>query len=138
MALGRPVAVGAGGLLVAAGVLGFVPGVTTHVGSLAFAGHGSRAELLGQFRVSVLLNLVHIASGLPAAVLARTEDGARSYLAGCGIAYLLLWVLGPLSLGGWVPLNTADNWLHLVWGCAVLGAGALLGSGGLLDRSARA
>ena len=138
MALGRPVAVGAGGLLVAAGVLGFVPGVTTHVGSLAFAGHGSRAELFGQFRVSVLLNLVHIASGLPAAVLARTEDGARSYLAGCGIAYLLLWVLGPLSLGGWVPLNTADNWLHLVWGCAVLGAGALLGSGGLLDRSARA
>ena len=74
----------AGGLLVAAGVLGFVPGVTTHVGSLAFAGHGSRAELLGQFRVSVLLNLVHIASGLPAAVLARTEAGARSYLTGCG------------------------------------------------------
>ena len=99
MALGRPVAVGAGGLLVAAGVLGFVPGVTTHVGSLAFAGHTSRAELLGQFRVSVLLNLAHIASGLPAALLARTEEGARSYLTGCGVAYLLLWVLGPLSLG---------------------------------------
>ena len=75
VALGRPVAVGAGGLLVAAGVLGFVPGVTTHVGSLAFAGHGSHAELFGQFRVSVLLNLVHIASGLPAAVLARTDAG---------------------------------------------------------------
>ena len=122
---------GAGGLLVAAGVLGFVPGVTTHAGSLAFAGHGSRAELFGQFRVSVLLNLVHIASGLPAAVLARTETGARSYLTGAAVAYLLLWVLGPLSLGGWVPLNTADNWLHLVCGCVLLGVGALL------DRAAR-
>lgn len=115
-----------------AGVLGFVPGVTTHVSDLAFAGHGSRAELFGQFQVSVLLNVVHIASGLPAVVLARTPAGARSYLAGCGIAYLLLWVLSPLSLGGWVPLNTADDWLHLVWGCTLLGAG------GLLDRSARA
>jgi Domain of unknown function (DUF4383) len=131
VALGRPVAVGAGGLLVAAGVLGFVPGATTHVGSLGFAGHGSRAELFGQFRVSVLLNLVHIASGLPAAVLARTEAGARSYLTGCGIAYLVFWVLGPLSVGGWVPLNTADNWLHLVWGCALLGVGTRL------DRAAR-
>jgi hypothetical protein len=123
--------VGAGGLLVAAGVLGFVPGITTHVDSLAFAGHGSRAELLGQFRISVLLNLVHIASGLPAAVLARTEAGARAYLVGCGVAYLVLWVLGPLSIGGWIPLNTADNWLHLVWGCALLGGSAWL------DRAAR-
>jgi hypothetical protein len=127
MAHGRPVAVTAGGLLVAAGVLGFVPGVTTHVGSLAFAGHGSHAELLGQFRVGVLLNLVHIASGLPAVVMARTEAGARRYLSGCGIAYLVLWVLGPLSLGGWVPLNSADNWLHLVGGVALLGTSTLLG-----------
>jgi hypothetical protein len=131
MAHGRPVAVTAGGLLVAAGVLGFVPGITTHAGSLAFAGHGSRAELLGQFRVSVLLNLVHIASGLPAAVLGRSAAGARAYLTGCGNAYLAFWVLGPLSIGGWIPLNTADNWLHLVWG------GALLGGGALLDRAAR-
>jgi Domain of unknown function (DUF4383) len=121
--------VGAGGLLVAAGVLGFVPGVTTHVGDLAFAGHGSRAELFGQFRVSVLVNLVHVASGLPAAALARTAAGARSYLTGVGVAYLALWVLGPLSLGGWVPFNTADNWLHLVFGCVVLGLGALLDRG---------
>ena len=130
MAHGRPVAVAAGGLLAAAGVLGFVPGITSHLGSLTFAGHGSRAELLGQFRVSVLLNLVHIASGLPALVLARTDAGARLYLTGCGVAYLALWLLGPLSIGGFIPVNTADNWLHLVWGCALLGLGARLATAG--------
>ena len=125
-----PLAVGAGGLLVAVGVLGFVPGITSHVGGLAFAGRGSHAELFGQFRVSVLLNLFHVVSGLPGAVLARTDSGARSYLTVCGVAYVALWALGPLQLGGWVPLNAADNWLHLVGGCTFLGLGSLLASPG--------
>ena len=129
MAYGRPVAVAAGGLLIAAGVLGFVPGVTTHLGDIAFAGHGSRAELLGYFQVSVLLNLVHIATGLAVGAFARTAAGAQSCLTGCGIAYLLIWVLGPLTIGGWLPLNAADNWLHLVTGSALLGLGSLVGRG---------
>jgi hypothetical protein len=116
-------------VLVAAGVLGFVPGITTHVGKLAFAGGGSHAELFGRFQVSVLLNLVHIASGLTVLVLARTDAGARSYLTGCGIAYLVIWVLGPLTIGGWLPLNTADNWLHLVAGGVLLGLGSLVDGG---------
>jgi hypothetical protein len=129
-ALSGPVAVGAGGLLVAVGVLGFVPGITSHAGSLAFAGRGSHAELFGQFWVSVLLNLVHVASGLPAVVLARTDSGARTYLTACGVFYVALWVLGPLRLGGWLPVNAADNWLHLLTGCALLGLGSLLASAG--------
>jgi hypothetical protein len=127
MAYGRPVAVAAGGLLVAVGVLGFVPGVTTHVSDIAFAGHGSKAELFGRFRVSVLLNLIHIATGLPALVLARTNAGAQTYLTACGVAYLLIWVLGPLTLGDGLPLTTADNWLHLGTGSALLGLGSLVG-----------
>ncbi len=129
MAYGRPVAVAAGGLLVALGVLGFVPGVTTHSSGIAFAGHGSHAELFGYFRVSVLLNLVHIATGLAVVAFPRTDAGARSYLTGCGVAYLLIWVLGPLTIGGWLPLNTADNWLHLVTGSSLLGLGSLVGRG---------
>jgi Domain of unknown function (DUF4383) len=129
MAYGRPVAVAAGGLLVAAGVLGFVPGVTTHSSDIAFAGRGSHAELLGYFQVSVLLNLVHIATGLAVVVLARMDARAQSALTVCGIAYLLIWVLGPLTIGGWLPLNTADNWLHLVTGSALLGLGSLVGRG---------
>jgi hypothetical protein len=127
MAYGRPVAVAAGGLLVVAGVLGFVPGVTTHSSDIAFAGQGSHAELLGYFQVSVLLNLVHIATGLAAVAFVRTDARAQSYLTACGIAYLLIWVLGPLTIGGWVPLNTADNWLHLVTGSVLLGLGSLVG-----------
>jgi hypothetical protein len=129
MAHGRPVAVAAGGLLAAAGVLGFVPGVTTHSGAIAFAGHGSHAELLGYFSVSVLLNLVHLATGLAVLAFARTAVGAQSYLTACGVTYLLIWVLGPLTIGGWVPLSTADNWLHLVTGGALLGLGSLVGRG---------
>ena len=129
MAYGRPVAVASGGVLVVAGVLGFVPGVTTHASNLAFAGHGSHADLLGHFQVSVLLNLVHIATGLAVVAFARTDAAAQSCLTGCGIAYLLIWVLGPLAIGGWVPLNTADNWLHLVTGSALLGLGSLAGRG---------
>jgi hypothetical protein len=117
-------------VLVAVGVLGFVPGITTQVGKLAFAGGGSHAELLGQLQVSVLLNLVHLASGLAVLVLAQTAAGARSSLTGCGIAYLVLWVIGPLAIGGWVPLNTADNWLHLVTGSVLLGLGSLVAGGG--------
>jgi hypothetical protein len=127
MAYGRPVAVAAGGLLVALGVLGFIPGVTSHSGDIAFAGHGSHAELFGYFRVSVLLNLVHIATGLAVVAFPRTDEGARSYLTGCGVAYLLIWVLGPLTIGGWLPLNTADNWLHLVTGGVLIGLGSLVG-----------
>jgi hypothetical protein len=127
MAYGRPVAVAAGGLLVALGVLGFVPGVTTHSSEIAFAGRGSHAELFGQFQVSVLLNLVHLVTGLGVVAFARADAGARSTLKGCGIAYLLIWVLGPLTIGGWLPLNTDDNWLHLVTGSVLIGLGSLGG-----------
>jgi hypothetical protein len=40
------------------GVLGFIPGITTHYGDLSFAGDDSGAKLLGIFQVSILHNLV--------------------------------------------------------------------------------
>ena len=46
------------------GVLGFVPGVTTHLDQLQWAGHHSGAELFGVFEVSVLHNLMHLAFGV--------------------------------------------------------------------------
>ena len=46
------------------GVLGFVPGITTHYEMLDFAGHESGAELLGIFSISVLHNIVHRAFGI--------------------------------------------------------------------------
>ncbi|SBT46077.1 DUF4383 domain-containing protein [Micromonospora auratinigra] len=123
------------------GVLGFVPGFTTHYGDLAFAGHHSGAKLIGLFQVSVLHNLLHLLFGLTGLVLARRVGGARLFLAGGGAAYLALWLYGFAidreSAANFVPVNDADNWLHLFLGFGMLALGLLLsndrGTGGRLD-----
>jgi hypothetical protein len=106
-----------------AGLLGFVPGVTTHSDDLRFVGQGSTAQLLGVFRVSILLNLVHLLLGVTGLVAARTPPTAWMFLRGGAAASLALWLVGVLAAGGWVPLDTADNWLHFVLGIGLLGLG---------------
>src|SRR5690349_565942 len=73
------------------GILGFIPGITTHYSDLGFAGHDSGAKLLGIFQTSVLHNLIHIAFGV-GILMARTPEGARTYLIGGGVAYLVVWL----------------------------------------------
>ncbi|MER6716544.1 MULTISPECIES: DUF4383 domain-containing protein [unclassified Streptomyces] len=112
------------------GVLGFIPGITTDYDSMEFASHESGAELLGLFQVSILHNLVHLAYGLAGLALARTAAGAYAYLMVGGAVYLVLWVYG-LSVGhdsdaNFVPLNTADDWLHFVLGIAMIGSALAL------------
>jgi hypothetical protein len=109
------------------GILGFVPGVTTHYSDLSFAGHGSGAKLLGTFQVSILHNLFHLLFGLVGLVLARTAEGAGTFLTGGGIVYLALWVLGAVGVAGRLPANTADNWLHFLLGIGLLGVGFAAG-----------
>lgn len=125
-------------LLVAAtfalvGVLGFIPGVTTNYDQMEFAGHESRAELLGLFDVSILHNIVHLLFGVVGFALARTWNGARAFLIGGGAVYLLLWVYGLLidrqSDANFVPLDEADNWLHLALGAGMVALGLALGRG---------
>ncbi|GAA2768453.1 DUF4383 domain-containing protein [Streptomyces paradoxus] len=116
------------------GVLGFIPGITTDYGSLEFASHESGAELFGLFQVSILHNLVHLAYGLAGLMLAGTAAGAYSYLLVGGAVYLVLWVYG-LSVGhdsdaNFVPMNTADDWLHFVLGIAMIGLALALGRRG--------
>jgi hypothetical protein len=93
------------------GVLGFVPGITTHYGDLSFTGHMSDATLLGTFEVSVLHNVVHLLFGVVGLVLARTPEGAVTYLIGWGVVYVVLWVYGLMvdkaSAADFAPLNTA-------------------------------
>jgi len=124
-------AVGAVFLLV--GILGFVPGITSGVDQLTFAGHQSGAMLLGLFQVSILHNIVHLLFGVVGLALSRSWPGSRSYLIWGGAIYLVLWiyglVIGHESPANFVPLNTADNWLHFVLGVAMLGLGVLLGRG---------
>jgi hypothetical protein len=109
------------------GILGFVPGITTHYGDLSFAGHGSGAKLLGIFQVSILHNIVHLLFGVVGLVLAKTVDGARTYFLGGGAVYLLLWVVGLAGAADWIPANTADNWLHFGLGVGMILLGLVAG-----------
>ena len=122
--------VGAGFLL--SGILGFVPGVTTNYDDITFAGHESGALLLDIFQVSILHNVVHVLFGVAGLAMARSWSGARTFLLGGGVIYLALWVFGLLvademSSANFVPLNDADNWLHLGLGAAMLLFGVALG-----------
>ncbi len=120
-------AVGAVFLLV--GVLGFIPGITS--GTLGLAGHESEALLLGIFQVSVLHNIVHLLFGVAGVLMARSHPGAKNFLLYGGIVYLVLWLYGLLighdTPANFVPVNDADNWLHLVLGIAMIALALLLG-----------
>ena len=70
------------------GILGFIPGITTNYDELKFAGHDSNAQLLGLFDVSILHNIVHLLFGIAGVALAKTWDGARTYLVYGGVIYL--------------------------------------------------
>ncbi|GAA3818393.1 DUF4383 domain-containing protein [Sphaerisporangium flaviroseum] len=112
------------------GVLGFIPGVTTQYDTMQFASHDSDALLLGVFQVSILHNIVHLLFGVAGIALARTWSGARNYLVGGGVVYLVLWIYGSLinheSSANFVPVNTADNWLHLALAIGMIALGLLL------------
>jgi hypothetical protein len=108
-------------VFIALGILGFVPSITSS--SIAFAGEGSSAKLIGVFQVSDLQNIIHILLGLAGVALAKTTPGARQYLLGGGIAFLVLWALGIVNAGKWIPVNAADDWLHLAIGVGLIGLG---------------
>jgi hypothetical protein len=119
-----------GAVFLLVGILGFVPGITTPYDDLSFAGHKSGAELLGIFQVSVLHNIVHLLFGVAGLAMARQARTAATYLIGGGVIYLVLFVYGLLidmkSDANFVPLNDADNWLHLVLGIGMIAVGYAL------------
>lgn len=123
-------AAGVGVVFFLVGVLGFIPGITTNYDSLQAAGHESNAELLGIFQVSVLHNVVHLLFGVAGVAMARSASGARLFLVGGGVVYLALWLYGLVidksSQANFVPLNTADDWLHFVLGVGMIGLGVVL------------
>lgn len=113
------------------GIAGFIPGVTTNYDDMKFAGHESGAKLLDIFQVSILHNIVHLLFGVVGLALARTWNGARTFLIGGGLIYLLLFIYGLLvdheSDANFVPLNDADDLLHLALAIGMLALGLTLG-----------
>jgi hypothetical protein len=120
-----------GAVFLLVGVLGFIPGITTNYDQMQFAGHESEAHLLGLFNVSILHNIVHLLFGVAGLALARTFAGAKNFLIYGGIIYVVLWLYGLVidhdSAANFIPINTADNWLHLGLAVGMIGLGALLG-----------
>jgi hypothetical protein len=119
-------------VFLAVGILGFIPGITTNLyDGLDFAGHEGDAKLLGIFQVSILHNFVHLLFGIAGILLASTWSGARAFLIGGGAIYLVLWIYGLVidkaSDANFVPVNTADNWLHFGLGAGMVIAGLALG-----------
>jgi hypothetical protein len=113
----------------AVGIAGFIPGITTNYGDLGFAGDDSGAKLLGVFQVSILHNMVHLLYGVAGLALARTTAGARAFLIGGGLVYLVLALYGMLTPqdSGWnfVPLDRDDDLLHLGLGLGMFAFGVL-------------
>lgn len=117
-----------GGTFLLVGVAGFIPGLTSNYDELEFAGPDSGAKVFGLFETSILHNIVHLlfAVGL---IAAARYSWSRLYLLAGGVAYLGVLVYGLLiehdSEANFLPVNDADNLLHLGLGVAMIALGIL-------------
>lgn len=120
-----------GAVFLLVGILGFIPGITTDYDTMTFASHDSEAKLLGIFQVSILHNIVHLLFGIAGLAMARAASTARTYLIGGGVIYLVLWLYGLFidkeSSANFVPVNSADDWLHFLLGVGMVALGVVLG-----------
>ncbi len=116
-----------GAVFLLVGILGFIPGITSNYGSMEFLGNDSKAKLLGLFQVSILHNIVHLLFGVAGLAMAKATKSATTYLIGGGIIYLVLtvygFVVGQNTAANFVPVNTADDFLHLVLGVGMIALG---------------
>ena len=112
-----------GAVLLLVGVVGFAADSSFGTGSDV---EGSN---LIAFEVNGWHNLVHIASGIAGLALAGTVAGARTFALGFGAVYGVVTLWGFIdgnSVLGLIPVNAADNFLHLA--IAALGIAAGLAS----------
>lgn len=119
-----------GAVLLLAGILGFF--ADSSFGDL---GSNVQGDDLIVFEVNGWHNLVHIASGLLGLALMSSASGARAYALGFGTVYLLVTIWGIVDgndVFGLLPVNTADNILHI----AIAATGILAGLLSAPDRVA--
>ena len=110
-----------GVVLVAAGLAGFVP-------ALSPANSEGIRRALGLFEVNTLHNLIHLFSGIAALFASKSEAYASTFFKIFGVFYALVMVVGFLqghTFLGLIPINLADNLLHL----AIAGSSLYLGFG---------
>lgn len=113
----RPFALIFGIIYVLVGILGFIPGLSTHPADAPHlsveSGHG---YLLGMFPINILHNVVHLIIGIAGILASRSLGGARLYAKALAIVYGLLAVLGLIpatqTTFGLIPIHGNDIWLH--------------------------
>ena len=109
-----------GAVLTIAGIIGFF-----YSGS--FGSPGEVDKVFGILAVNGWHNVVHLVTGLLG--LAAAAYAARAYALGVGLVYVVVAIWGFIigsgdSILGIVPVNTADDILHLIVGLTGLAAGA--------------
>ena len=87
--------------------------------------------VLGLFEVNTAHNLIHIISGIVLLAGAYSSLGSSMALKIIGIVYAIVAILGFFlvtdgMLLGFIAMNTADQWLHVVLAVVILAAGFLL------------
>jgi Domain of unknown function (DUF4383) len=108
-----------GGTLAVAGIIGFFY-------SSDFGSPGKVDDVFGILSVNGWHNVVHIVTG--ALGLLALGYAARLYAGGLGVVYVAIAIWGFIigngdSILGFIPVNTEDNFLHLLIGIAGVGAG---------------
>lgn len=127
-----------GAALVIGGIIGFFysSGFDTGVSGVT----GDTDEIFGVLGVNGWHNLLHLALGALALAVAGSASGARAYCLGIGLVYVVLAIWGFVDsdniLIGLIPVNTEDDFLHLILGLVGLAAGAATPTP-VVDRKAR-
>jgi hypothetical protein len=111
-----------GAVLVVVGIIGFFVEPSFSVGDSA-----QRGTLIA-FDINGWHNVVHLLSGVAGLALAGTAARARLFCIGYGIVYVVVTALGFIvGDGGFllslIPINTADNLLHLAIAATAIGIG---------------
>ncbi len=88
--------------------------------------------VLGLFLVNPAHNIVHIVSGVVLLAGAYSSLGSSTALKIVGVVYAIIAILGFFMVGadgmlfGFIAMNTADQWLHVVLAVVILVAGFAL------------
>lgn len=118
-------ALGVAILFILLGIAGFIPGITTNLGSIRFAGPDSDAMIFGLFQTAVLRNALYLLIGLAGLGAAGKRLNSTLYIAGAGMLMLTLWLYGILfgnsDFGGNIfPSNLNDYALDFCVGLGLL------------------
>ena len=119
-----------GGVLVLVGILGFLVEPSFGIGDNAERG------ILIFFDINGWHNVVHLLSGIVGIAMAGTAAKARLFAIGYGVVYVLVTILGFIVGDGGlllsiIPINTADNLLHIAIALTGIGVGLASPAGGM-------